>query len=190
MGYRDPGRRVRVGASRAEVAPGLVGAALLLLAVAGCDLPDGPVREGDPAPPYSGALLDGRTFSLEGLRGEPVLVNLWATWCAPCREETPFLESLHREWEGAGLRVVGITVDGAGAYGDVQGFLEEFDVTYPVVHDPDQEVMRSFGAIGLPTTYLIDADGVVRWMRMGLVRETDPFLFSALRRVTRSASIR
>ena len=150
----------------------------------GCALPEAPVREGDRAPSYSGTLLEGGALALEELRGEPVLVNLWATWCAPCREEAPFLESLHRDWEGAGLRVVGISIDAAGATGDVRRFLEEFDVTYPVVHDPNQEVMRRFGAIGLPSTYLIDADGVVRWVRLGAVRATDPVLFNTLRDVT------
>lgn len=177
---------------RRIIAPLVAAGILSVLSVSGwgCAAPEAPVREGDRAPRYSGALLDGGTLALDELRGEPVLVNLWATWCAPCREETPFLESLHRDWEGAGLRMVGISVDAASAGGDVRRFLEEFDVTYPVVHDPGQEVMRRFGAIGLPSTYLIDADGVVRWVRMGPVRATDPFLFNALRDVTRSLPAR
>jgi thiol-disulfide isomerase/thioredoxin len=127
--------------------------------------------------------LAGDTVSLASLRGAPVLLNLWATWCVPCRRETPFLQSVHERYASSGLQVVGVTTDTRAAIDDVHAFLEEFGVTYRVLHDPDARSMDLFSAIGLPATYLIGSDGVIRWAHLGEVREGDRAFERALAEV-------
>lgn len=147
----------------------------------------GPPRQGDPLPPFTAATLSGDTVSLRDLEG-PLLVNLWATWCAPCRAETPYLQSIHEAYHDQGLKVIGITVDDRGARASVDRFLEEFGVTYGILHDPSMGSMDVFGAIGLPATYLVDREGTIAWARLGPVMEGDPVFEEAVRRVVEPAS--
>lgn len=121
---------------------------------------------GDPAPDFAAATLNGDTVSLASLRGSPVMLNIWATWCFPCRDEMPGLEALHREYSDDGLRVVGVSIDASGARQAVDFFLDEFDVTFTILHDPSERVTRAFRSMGVPETYLIDRDGIIahRWI--------------------------
>lgn len=132
----------------------------------------GPPRAGDPLPAFAAPTLAGDTVALGELDG-PLLVNLWATWCAPCRAETPYLQSLYEAHGAEGLRVVGISVDDRSAREAVGRFVEEFGVTYTILHDPSMAAMDVFGVIGLPATYLVDGDGTVTWARLGPVMEGD-----------------
>ena len=137
----------------------------VVLATAGCERPT-IVAEGLPVPAFAGVDLDGNDVALSELRGEVVLLNVWATWCYPCRREMPALEALHRDWGDDGLRVVAISIDAASASRDVRDFVDEYGLTFDVVHDGAQNVTRAFSTIGVPETFLIDADGrlVKRWM--------------------------
>jgi cytochrome c biogenesis protein CcmG/thiol:disulfide interchange protein DsbE len=128
---------------------------------------------GNAAPAFEALDITGDTVSLASLRGAPVLLNLWATWCHPCRTETPYLQSLHEKFSPRGLQVVGVSVDSPGALSDVRGFVTEFGVTYLVLHDPGMLSMDLFSAIGLPATYLIDADGKLIWSHLGPVDAGD-----------------
>jgi len=153
----------------------------LALAV-GC-LPDeasrGP-RLGEPAIEYAAATLAGDTVSLTSLRGEVVLLNLWATWCVPCRTETPYLQSLFEEHADAGFRIVGVSLDTGDAADQVAAFVEEYGVSYTVLHDPQMRGMDLYQILGLPATFLIDREGVLRWMRYGPIAENDPEFLGAL----------
>ena len=114
-------------------------------------------------PAFSVTTLAGETLDSEELRGWVVLVNVWATWCPPCRLEVPSLQALHEERAEDGLVVLGIARDrGAGARAEVEAFLAERDVTYPVALGGDAAVRALGGVPGLPTTFLLDRDGVVR----------------------------
>ena len=153
---------------------------LLSLALAGCQGGEGTWRDpsarpdpGNPAPAFEATSLAGESISLASLRGSPVLLNLWATWCTPCRKETPYLQRLHERFGGRGLKVVGVSVDSRAAREDVDDFVAEFGVTYAILHDPQMASMDVFRVLGLPATYLIGSDGVIRWKRMGEVREGD-----------------
>lgn len=133
-----------------------------------------------PAPPYAAATLAGDTVSLESLRGSVVLLNFWATWCAPCRQETPFLQSLHEEYADDGLRIVGVSMD-TGDVGElVREFVDEYGVTYTILHDPLMTGMERYQILGLPGTFLINRDGTLRWMRYGPVGETDAAFLQAI----------
>jgi cytochrome c biogenesis protein CcmG/thiol:disulfide interchange protein DsbE len=109
---------------------------------------------GDPAPEFELSTLDGGTLSSEDLKGHPVVVNFWASWCVPCREEAPLLERTWRRYKDDGIVFVGVNIKDAES--DAKAFVEEFDITYPVVRDLDQRLTRSFGVQGLPETFFID----------------------------------
>lgn len=132
------------------------------------------------APALEARTLEGTTVWLDSLRGAPVLLNVWATWCHPCRDEIPVLEALHRRHGPRGLRVLGVTIDNAGRTADIRRFAAEYGMTYPIWHDPDQYVMPAFSVIGVPTTVLIDTAGKLVWRKTGEVKAGDPALEAAL----------
>ena len=143
--------------------------ALLGIALAACaDAPAaaGRIQPGDVVPAYAAVSLAGDSVSLASLRGRPLLLNVWATWCPPCREEMPALEALHTKYAPAGLQVVGVSIDGAGVADLVGEFVQEFGVTFAILHDPGNRISRTFHMNGVPETLLIDANGrlVRRWI--------------------------
>lgn len=114
-------------------------------------------------PSFELTLLGGGTFSSEEIEGKPVVVNMWASWCGPCREEAPALERLWRRHRAHGLVVLGLNTrdqeEAAGA------FVDEFGITYPIVRDPEQELVGRLedisGIVGLPQTFFVRPDGVL-----------------------------
>jgi len=167
---------------RATAAGALLAASLLLVAACGGEGPRriAAVDIGKPAPAYASLTLAGDTTSLAALRGEPVLLNIWATWCHPCRTEIPELERLHQQHSANGLRVIGVSIDAGGEDDAVRAFAEEYRMTYPVWRDADGRVSTVFGAIGVPATYLIDRDGTLRWRKVGPIAERDTGLARAI----------
>ena len=131
---------------------------------------------GDEAPAYAAESIDGKPVSLAGLRGSPVLLNVWATWCIPCRQELPDLQKLHEENAARGLVIVGVSVDVAGQEADVREFAREHGVTYPIWLDPQERVSSAFATVGVPTTVLIGPDGTLLWRHVGPVKADDPEL--------------
>lgn len=114
---------------------------------------------GAPAASFPVKALSGAPDSLENYRGKVVLVNLWATWCPPCRAEIPALETLYREYRSKGFVVVGIDQgESAKVAGD---FARKYGVTYPVLLDDGQQYGRAYSALGLPTSILVDRSGKI-----------------------------
>jgi peroxiredoxin len=140
---------------------------LLLLAVA-CseDARPAPIAVGQPVPAYEARVLDGESVSLADLRGQVVVLNIWATWCPPCREEMPGLQALQERYADQGLHVIGVSIDGQNAVGAVRSFLESNGITFTILHDADERVTRAFRTMGVPETFLIDREGrlVQRWI--------------------------
>ncbi len=125
-------------------------------------LPAGGARAmavGDFAPDFTQADLAGRPVELSGLRGRLVLLNFWATWCAPCREEMPAFSRWQRSYRARGLSVIGISMDDDAA--PVRRFLAQRPVAYPVVIGDAELGERFGGVLGLPLSYLIDPQGRV-----------------------------
>ena len=93
------------------------------------------------------------------------MLNIWATWCAPCLREMPKLEVLADDYAARGVRVVGVSIDRSSALRQVRSFIEELGIGFTIVSDPDQAVMTAFGALGVAETFLIDREGRVshRW---------------------------
>lgn len=132
------------------------------------------------APSLAAVTLEGDSVSLAELRGSPVLLNVWATWCAPCRQEIPELQALHDQHAADGLRVIGVTVDSRSAAEDVRTFIEEFGMTYEIWWDPDQTSVSKFRAVGVPLTVLIGPEGRIRWRHLGVLKPDDPSLRDAI----------
>jgi thiol-disulfide isomerase/thioredoxin len=128
---------------------------------------------GERRPDFRHAGIDGRYWEAADFDGAPVLVNFWATWCAPCLREMPLLERLDDEY-GDRLQVVGIAVDRPGA---VRPFVERLEVDYPILIGTSdvRETQERFGNPGgmLPYTVLVDAGGVIRWRHLGEVDRRD-----------------
>jgi peroxiredoxin len=154
--------------------------ALGLVPLAGCGVEVSNPEIGNPAPAYESSTLDGQRVSLEDYRGKVVLLNAWATWCAPCREEIPALQALYDQRRGEGLEVIGVSVDARGEGPTIRRFAAEFGMTFPIWHDPDDRFALTFRTIGVPNTFLIDRDGVIRWRKLGPVDLADPSLSAAL----------
>lgn len=111
------------------------------------------------APAVSQA-LGGRSLSLQELRGTPVVLNMWASWCVPCQQEAPTLE---RAWRGLGRPrgVLFLGLDMQDADLDAQGFMHRYAIDYPNIHDPGNDVPQEYGATGVPETFFISAQGRV-----------------------------
>ena len=108
------------------------------------------------------------------------MLNVWATWCHPCRDEIPYLQSLYEKHRGEGLEIIGVSVDTRGQEAEIREFATQFRMTYPIWRDPDERVQSIFLALGVPASYLIDRTGVLRWRRLGTIRATDTTLTRAL----------
>ena len=122
---------------------------------------------GEAAPGFQLLDTDGRVIRLEDFRGRPVLINFWATWCIPCRKETPELIALQSEW-GDTVQVIGVNY--SELPDAVRAFSADFKVNYPLPLDRSGEVTASYKLSGLPETFFLDADGVVRDHRIGQLR--------------------
>lgn len=142
---------------------------------------------GSKVPEYGAHTLAGDSITLASLEGEPILLNIWATWCPPCRKEMPDLQALHDRYSPEGLRVVGVSVDAAGTDEAVQQFLEEYGVTYTILRDPSDRISSVFMTQGVPVTILIDREGTVKWRRLGPVAADDEDLNSALTEAVRAS---
>ena len=125
-----------------------------------------PVAEKRPAPSFDLPSLTGSgRVSLAGYRGRIVVLNVWASWCGPCRAEAPELESVAKEDRD----VVVVGVDHEDARGDAVDFRRRFGLTYPMAFDPRGSVAAAYGTLGLPSTYVIDPSGRIRYRLLGRV---------------------
>lgn len=122
------------------------------------------VAVGEEAPDFAARTVFGEPElrSLSDYEGYLLLVNVWATWCTPCREEMPSIQRLYREYRDHGLRVVAVSVDDAGQQESIREFVEEFDLTFDILHDDAGAILDTFQMLGLPGTYLIDPEGRIR----------------------------
>jgi peroxiredoxin len=150
-----------------------------------------PLDVGSRAPDYTVQTLAGEPVALSRFRGEVVLLNVWATWCAPCVREMPALQRLHQNLAGQGLRIVAVSVDKAPSPltphrspdDEVRDFIDRFDLTFTVLHDPSGKIQRVYQTQGLPSTYLIDRTGRIRRKVLGAAPWDEPALADEIRRL-------
>jgi len=138
-------------------------------------------------PAYSAKLLDGKSFDVAAEKGNVVLLNVWATWCGPCRFETPELQKLHEQYGSRGLKIVGVSVDEGGDAG-VKDFVTENKVTYPIAVDGEGRVASALRTTVLPTSVLIGRDGRIVWRKVGAVMPNETAALDTLIEKTLASS--
>lgn len=121
------------------------------------------------APDFTLTSIDGGSLRYGEIKGKPILVNFFASWCLPCREEMPAIERIAREYKAKGVVFLGVAVDDTEA--KMREFLTRFDVSFPVGLDSGATIQKSFGVYGIPTTYFIDRQGVINYFHAGAVTE-------------------
>ncbi|HET8796060.1 MAG TPA: TlpA disulfide reductase family protein [Thermoanaerobaculia bacterium] len=137
------------------------------------------IEVGSTMPEYSAMWLDGSKFELAGRRDKVVLLNIWATWCGPCRYEIPELQKMHDQYASKGFEVIGVSVDESGVEA-VRQFVDEQKMTYPIALDPEGRIASLMQTSVLPTTVLVDRSGRIVWKKYGLISENDPELKKAI----------
>lgn len=123
-----------------------------------------PVAVGSDAPAMRAVTLDSakRMKTLADYKGKVVLLNVWATWCEPCRVEMPSIEKVHREFGPQGLAVVAVSVDDAGTEQHIRDFTKELGLTFEILHDPSQVTKANYQITGFPETFIIGREGKIR----------------------------
>ena len=139
---------------------------LVLLGVSLSRAQSGPPDVGDKAPEFTLTTFDGQTISSADLAGKVILINFWASWCSPCAEEAVDLEQAWREYQPAG-NVIFIGIDYVDTEPEALAYLNEYGITYPNGPDLGTQISRAYRITGVPETYLIDASGVVRGVKIG-----------------------
>ncbi len=122
------------------------------------------IEAGSRAPDIDAVTLDVPPVkrTLADYKGDVVLLNVWATWCGPCEWEMPSMEKLHRTFADSGLRIVAVSIDDPGREEAVREFVARYDLTFEVLHDPAKRIVGDYRTNGVPETFVIGRDGVVR----------------------------
>lgn len=117
------------------------------------------------APDFTLKTLKGSNLRLEEYRGQVVLLNFWASWCGPCRQEMPILDRIHQRYEDTGFAVLGVNVEGEAA--PAQKIVDKTNVTFPVLIDDAQAISELYKLEAMPSTVVIDRNGVIRYIHRG-----------------------
>ena len=141
---------------------------LAAVLIAGCAIPVAALavpKVGQPAPAFALPTVDGKTLTLSSLKGKPVYLNFYATWCGPCNEEAPVIGKLSDKYKARGLLVLG--VNELENPQKAKEFLTKYHLAYTAVVDGDGKAGKDYGALGLPVHIFIDRGGVVKTYRLG-----------------------
>lgn len=135
-----------------------------------------PVQVGSKAPNFTAVTLDSvpREKSLAEYRGQVVMINVWATWCLPCRVEMPSIEALHRDFGPKGLKVLAVSIDDPGTDETIRAFVKQYGLTFEVLHDPKGKISETYDILGYPETLIVGKDGVIRKKLMSAVDWNSP----------------
>ncbi len=125
-----------------------------------------PIQAGSIAPPFHAfttiAGVPAKQKTLADYKGQVVLLNLWATWCGPCRSEMPSLEKLSQDLGPKGLKIVAVSIDNPGMEKAIDDFRKEYGLTFEILYAPDGKIRDDYQATGFPETFIIGRDGVIR----------------------------
>jgi len=124
-------------------------------------------RKGFRAPDFSLPDAQGEIVRLYSLRGQPVVINLWASWCTPCRAEMPAIQKVFEQYEQAGLVVLGVNATNQDNYQNANNFANEMGLTFPILFDNDGVVSRQYVLSALPTTFFVDGNGIIQDVVVG-----------------------
>lgn len=109
--------------------------------------------------------INGKTVKLSDYKGQKIMLNFWATWCPPCKAEMPDMQTLHKE-KGEEIKIVSVNIDPDN---DVAGFADEYGLTFPILLDKKEEVMKQYNIISIPTTFFIDENGIIKQKIIGAI---------------------
>lgn len=138
-------------------------AIVLLLAAASASAAD----KSTPAPDFTLKSSTGANVKLSELRGQVVMINFWASWCGPCRQEMPLLDKLYHRYKGLGFTLLGVNVEPNSS--DAQKLLKDIPVSFPILFDTSNKVTKLYGVAAMPSTAVVDRDGKVRFLHQGYV---------------------
>jgi thiol-disulfide isomerase/thioredoxin len=139
---------------------------LRTLVVAACmSSPALAVAPAKPAPAFKLNSLAGKPISLDQYKGQVVMINFWASWCGPCRQEMPILEKLHSKYKPMGFSMLGVNVEPDSSL--AANWLKSTPVTFPILFDTKSEVSKLYAVAGMPSTVIIDRKGNLRWLHRG-----------------------
>lgn len=138
---------------------------------------------GDRAPDFQLQDLEGNEVSLSSLRGSPILLNFWATWCPTCRLEMPFIQEVYQEWTDKGLVILAIDMGESAA--TVRDFMQNNNYTIPVLLDTRRVVSQKYNVTAIPTTFFIDRNGVIQDKLIGPFPSKDSMVLYVKRILTR-----
>ena len=124
-------------------------------------------QQGFLAPDFELQTTEGETIKLSDLRGQAVLVNLWATWCPPCRAEMPAIERVYKDYKDQGLVVLAVNMTAQDTPSNIAPFIDEYGLTFPVLLDEDNSVASAYQLRSLPSSFFIDRDGIIREVVIG-----------------------
>ncbi|MFF2481246.1 TlpA disulfide reductase family protein [Paenibacillus sp. NPDC058071] len=126
------------------------------------------LAQGNVAPDFELKTLDGEVVKLSDFRGKRVIVNMWATWCPPCRAEMPDMQKFYDTYKDDRVAVLAVNMtESEKSVGQVPSFLDEYGITFPVILDEKSEVANLYQVRSLPTSYMIDSDGVIQQKIIG-----------------------
>jgi peroxiredoxin len=134
-------------------------AAMLALPATGADAPSGP------APAFTLDSRSGAKISLSQYKGQVVMLNFWASWCGPCRQEMPLLENIYKKYSKMGFTLIGVNVEPDSKA--AEGFLKDTPISFPVIYDKDSTVSKAYDVSGMPSTVIIDRKGNIRVLHRG-----------------------
>lgn len=134
------------------------------------------VAIGAPAPPFTAYTVDGthRAVGLADYRGDVTILNVWATWCGPCKAEMPTLEHLYEMFKPDGLKIVAVSIDETATDDSVRTYAKNMGLTFDILHDPQYRIEGAYQVVGYPSSYVIDRDGVIRKVWLGAADWTSP----------------
>lgn len=124
------------------------------------------VKVGLPAPNFTFPGLDGKNVSLADFKGKVVFVNIWATWCPPCREEVPSMEKLYQKLKGDGFEILTVSIDTLGAAA-VGPFMKEYKLSFPALLDPGGTIKNLYGTTGVPESFIVNKEGMIEEIVIG-----------------------
>ncbi|MCG6943739.1 MAG: TlpA family protein disulfide reductase [Deltaproteobacteria bacterium] len=134
------------------------------------------IQVGFPAPNFIFPDLKGQQISLSDQRGKVVLVNIWATWCPPCKQEMPSMQKLYEKFKGENFEILAVSIDSTGRDA-VAPFTRTMNLTFPVLLDPNEDIGSLYGITGVPESFIIDKEGIVVEKIIGPIDWATPKVF-------------
>ena len=136
-----------------------------------------------PAPDFVLKSQSGKNIRLSEERGNVILLNFWASWCGPCRKEIPMLNTLHQQFEKLGFKVIGVNIDKRKK--PAEKMMQDFQIAYPVLFDGQQKTSELYGVDAMPSTVIIDRDGIVRGIHRGYKKSYDAVYMDEIRKLVK-----